>query len=65
MMILFTAVKATVGGLPVSARASPVEHFVHGGHTVTAHRRNITTSHNGVIHPRMHCQLLLDAKGAP
>lgn len=48
--------------LPVSTRASPVEHFVHGCHTVTAHWRNVTAGHNGVIHPRMYCQLLLDAE---
>lgn len=46
----------------MSTRVGPVEHFVHGCHTVAAHRRNVTTGHNGVIHPRMHCQLLLDSR---
>lgn len=54
--------KATVTSLPVSTRVRPVEHFVHGCHTVAAHWRNVTTGHNGVIHPRMYCQLLLDAE---
>lgn len=56
------AYRATVIGLPMSTRASPVKHFVHGCHTVTAHGRNVTTSHNGVIHPRMYCQLLLQTE---
>lgn len=58
----FRPLKATVVSLPMSTRASPVEHLVHGRHSVTAHWRDVAAGHNGVIHPRMYCQLLLDAE---
>lgn len=45
--------------IPASTRVGPIKHFVHGGDTIAAHWCYITTGHNGVIHPRMHCQLLL------
>lgn len=47
--------------IPASTRVCPVKHFVHGGDTVAPHRCDVTTGHNGVVHPRMHCQLLLGA----
>lgn len=48
--------------LPASTRVSPVKHFVHGCHTVTAHGCHVTTSHDRIVHPRMHCQLLLNTE---
>lgn len=49
--------------LPTPTCAGPVEHFVHGSHSVAAHGCHVTTSHNGIVHPRMHRQFLPRTKG--
>lgn len=64
-LLLFATVSVTVSFLPASTRAGPVKHFVHRCHTVTAHGRYISAGHNCIVHPRMHCQLLLNTKEAP
>lgn len=46
---------------PTAAGSGPVEHLVHRRHSVSPHRRHVSSRHDGVIHPRVHRQLLLTA----
>lgn len=48
--------------IPASICVSPVKNFVHGRHAVPPHRCYVTTGHDCIVHPRMHCQLLLEKK---
>ena len=49
-----------IDSLPAAAGVGPVKHFVHCCDTVTTHGGYVSSRHDRKVHPRMHCQFLLN-----